>query len=78
MKILLYLALLFFPDALLAQDSKIIILDKNDHKPLLGISMLSENGSLIASFDEKGQIIFDLSSLTTLDTQNVFFYDTDY
>jgi len=78
MKILLYLTLLISPYLLFAQQSKIIIMDKSTQKPIPGVSMLSESGSLIASSDEKGEIIFDISSFTALDIEKILFYNSDY
>jgi len=77
-KILFYLAILFSPSTVLAQQSKIVIQDKLDHRPLIGISMLSESGSLIASSNANGEIIFDLSSFAALGNDKVLFYNTDY
>lgn len=46
--------------------------------PLVGISMLSESGSLIASSDKSGEITFDLSSFSALNVRKVVLYHTDY
>ena len=72
------MTLLFNPAILLAQLSKITIQDKVSHKPLIGISMLSESGSLIGSSDKEGEITFDISSFKMLNIHKVVFYNTDF
>ena len=76
MKIIILL--LIFPLLLIAQNTKITILDKLDNKPLNGIQFFSENGSFIGNSNTKGEFEFDLKLFLQSGFKNMMIYNSDY
>lgn len=70
--------LLLLPFFLNAQNTKITILDNLDKKPINGIQILSENGSLITNSNTEGNFEFDISILKQLDIKSIMIYDSKY
>lgn len=66
------------PHIIFAQITKIIALDGANKKPINGISVLTEVGSLIGNTNEKGEFLFDQSSFGKLEIKKIFFYSNDY
>lgn len=78
MKSILYLLILLSPSCIFAQSAKLVILDRADKKPIHGIAVLTESGSLIGSTNEKGEFIFDSASFGELSIKKLMFYNTAY
>lgn len=78
MRKIVCLILLLSPYFISAQTSKLLILDRGAKKPVTGISVLTESGSLIGSTDEKGEFLFDPSSFDQLSIKKLMFYNIDY
>ena len=70
--------LLLLPFFLNSQNTKITILDNLDKKPLNGIQILSENGSLITNSNTEGNFEFDMSILKQSDIKSIMIYDSQY
>lgn len=70
--------LLLLPFFLNAQNTKITILDNLGKKPINGIQILSENGSLITNSNTEGNFEFDISILKQLDIKSIMIYDSKY
>lgn len=75
---LFFLIFILNPHFTFAQLTRIIALDKVSKKPINGISVLTEIGSLIGSTSEKGEFIFDKSSFEKLEIKKIIFYNMDY
>lgn len=78
MKVVLYLILLLSPCSIFAQNIKLVVLDRSEKKPLNGISVLTENGSLVGSTNEQGEFWFDSASFNESNIKKLMFYNTDY
>ena len=61
-----------------SQNTKIIILDKDNNKPIIGMKVLSENGSLIGNSNLKGEFEFDASILKKSNIKSIMIYDSNY
>ncbi|MCX2450304.1 hypothetical protein OQX61_03380 [Pedobacter sp. PLR] len=61
-----------------AQSTRIIILDKADKKPINGISIFTETGSLIGGTNKKGEFIFDKSLFGELEMKKIILYNVEY
>lgn len=70
--------ILFFPFFFYAQNTKITILDKLDKKPLIGMQILSGNGSFIGNSNSIGEFEFDLADLRQQNIKSIMVYDSDY
>lgn len=75
LKSILFLLLPLFVHS---QNTKIIILDKLDKKPLTGIQILSENGSFIGDSDIKGEFKFDMTTVLQSGIKSIMIYDSNY
>lgn len=69
---------LVLPFLVNAQDIKTNILDKSDKKPLNGIQVFSDNGSLIGNSNLKGEFEFDKTHLEKSEIKSIMVYDSNY
>lgn len=72
------LLIIFSPYFVIAQTTRITVLNKKDNTPINGISILSETGSLIGKTNQKGEFVFNKSDFGKLDLKKLMFYDTGY
>lgn len=70
--------LLLLPFLVNAQDIKIRIIDKLDKKPLNGIQVFSDNGSLIGNSNLNGEFEFDRTHLQQSKIKSIMVYDFNY
>jgi hypothetical protein len=66
------------PVFLFSQNIQITIFDIRDKKPLNGIQILSENGSLIANTNAEGIFEVDASILKKANIKSIMIYDSNY
>lgn len=80
MKINNYLKIItfFFSVFFYGQNTKIIILDGIDNKPLNGIQILSDTGSYIANSNEKGEFLINKTLLQKDNCKSILIYDTNF
>jgi len=69
---------LLFPILIFSQSIKITFLDKLDKKPINGMQIFSENGSLIGNSNIKGEFEFDKLILKESGVKNLMIYDENY
>jgi len=67
-----------FPILIYSQNIKITFIDKLDRKPINGIQIFSENGSLIGNSNSKGELELDKSILKESGIKNLMIYDDNY
>lgn len=67
-----------FPILIYSQNIKITFIDKLDRKPINGIQIFSENGSLIGNSNIQGEFELDKSILKESGVKNLMFYDDNY
>jgi hypothetical protein len=67
-----------FPILINSQNIKITFIDKLDRKPINGIQIFSENGSLIGNSNSKGEFELDKSILKESGFKNLMVYDDNY
>ena len=66
---------LFFPILIFSQNIKITFIDKFDKKPINGLQIFSDNGSLIGNSNIQGEFKFDKSILKEAGVKNLMIYD---
>jgi hypothetical protein len=74
----LFSVFLFFPTLIFSQNIKITFIDKLDKKPINGIQIFSENGSIIGNSNSKGEFELDKSILKESGFKNLMVYNDNY
>ena len=74
----LFSVFLFFPTLIFSQNIKITFIDKLDKKPINGIQIFSENGSVIGNSNSKGEFELDKSILKESGFKNLMVYNDNY
>lgn len=74
----LFSVLLLFPILIFSQNIKITFIDKLDKKPINGMQIFSDNGSLIGNSSITGEFEFNKSILKESGVKNLMIYDENY
>lgn len=69
---------LLFPILIFSQNIKVTFIDKIDKKPISGMQIFSDNGSLIGNSNIRGEFEFDKSILKESGLKNLMIYNENY